>query len=86
MQRCIKRSTGSLWYILPDEPASDSFIMRARQSRPSGGIITGADAEFNAFFTALAERLQTQLRPGTGKVIIRVEIMHDSWQKDLSFC
>lgn len=55
VQRCIKRSTGSLWCILPDEPASDSFIMRARQSRPSGEIITGADAKFNVFFTTLEE-------------------------------
>ncbi|UCC62353.1 MAG: tetratricopeptide repeat protein, partial [Anaerolineae bacterium] len=31
--------------------------MRAKKIRSSGEIITGADAEFNAFFTALAERL-----------------------------
>lgn len=56
VQRCI-RSGGALWCVLPDEPASDSFIKRARRSRPSGEIITGADADFNVFFTALAERL-----------------------------
>jgi 3',5'-cyclic AMP phosphodiesterase CpdA len=58
VQRCIKRSTGALWCILPDEPAHDSFIRRAKHSRPSGEIITGVDAEFNAFFTALAEKVR----------------------------
>jgi len=57
VQRCIKRSTSALWCILPDEPASDSFVMRARQSRPPGEIITGGDAEFNAFFITLAEEV-----------------------------
>jgi hypothetical protein len=58
VQRCVKRSTGALWCILPDEPASDSFVMHLKRVRSSGEIITGADAEFNAFFTTLAERLE----------------------------
>ncbi len=57
VQRCVRRSSGALWCILPDEPASNSFVKRAKQSRPSGEIITGAGAEFNAFFTTLAECL-----------------------------
>jgi len=57
VQRCIKRSNGALWCVSPAEPARDSFIRRAKRSRPSGEIITGAEAGFNAFFTALAETL-----------------------------
>jgi hypothetical protein len=61
VQRCIKQSTGALWCILPAEPASDSFMRRVKRVRPSGEIITGAEAGFNAFFTGLAERLLCQM-------------------------
>lgn len=57
VQHCITQRGGALWCILPDKPASDSFIMRAKRGRQTGGIIIGADAEFNAFFTALAKLL-----------------------------
>jgi len=57
VQRCLRSGDDALWCILPNEPASDSFIKRAKKIRSSGEIITGADGEFNAFFTALAERL-----------------------------
>ncbi|TEU18856.1 MAG: hypothetical protein E3J21_05050 [Anaerolineales bacterium] len=58
VQRCIRRSTGALWCILPDEPGTNSFVIRAKRSRPSGEIVTGAEAEFNAFFTALRDAEQ----------------------------
>jgi hypothetical protein len=63
LQRCINQSTGALWCILPDEPVSNSFIVHAKQIRSSGKIITGADAEFNTFFTAMAKRLPTKPKP-----------------------
>jgi len=58
VQRCIRRSSGALWCVLPNEPASEGFIKRVKRVRPSGEIITGAEVEFNAFFTTLAERLE----------------------------
>jgi len=74
VQRCIKKSTGALWCILRGEPARDSFIRRAKLSRPSGEIISGADAEFNAFFTALVEKvLEEKVKEGD-----RVEIYERS--------
>lgn len=61
MQRCLRSGDGALWCILPDEPASEGFIMRVKQSRLYGEIITGVDAEFNKFFTALAVALEKDI-------------------------
>lgn len=65
VQRCITQSDSALWCILPAEPVGDSFIIRVKRVRPFGEIITGMDAEFNAFFTALAEKvLEEKVKEG----------------------
>jgi hypothetical protein len=80
VQRCIKKSNSALWCILPDEPSHDSFIGRTKRSRSYVEIITGPDAEFNMFFTALAESLLPTI-PGGRRSQEAIEGRRDIWAK-----
>jgi hypothetical protein len=57
IQRCIHKSEGALWVVVPEEPRSGSFLYHAKKARPTGGVVTGPEAEFVPFFSALAREL-----------------------------
>jgi len=56
IQRCIRESEGALWVVVPEGPRPGSFLYNATQSRP-GKVISGPEAEFVSFFSALAREL-----------------------------
>ena len=56
IQRCIRPGEGALWVVVPEEPRPGSFLYNAIRSRPGKGI-SGAEAEFVSFFSALAREL-----------------------------
>ncbi|TEU10072.1 MAG: hypothetical protein E3J21_27300 [Anaerolineales bacterium] len=57
IQRCIHKSEGALWVVVPEEPQPGTFIYNAKRARPKGEIISGPKAEFVSFFSALAHEL-----------------------------
>jgi hypothetical protein len=57
IQRCIRQGEGALWVVAPEEPRPGSFLYSAQKARPTGGVITGPEAEFVSFFSALAREL-----------------------------
>ena len=56
IQRCIREGEGALWIVAPEAPRPGSFLYNATQSRP-GKVISGPEAEFVSFFSALAREL-----------------------------
>ena len=57
IQRCIRQGEGALWVVVPEEPRPGSFLYNAKKARPKGEVISGAEAEFVSFFSALAREL-----------------------------
>jgi outer membrane protein assembly factor BamB len=57
IQRCIRQGEGALWVVVPEEPRPGGFLYNAKKARPKGEIITGTEAEFVPFFSALAREL-----------------------------
>jgi hypothetical protein len=74
IQRCIRQGEGALWIIMPEEPRPGSFLYNAKKARPKGEIITGPEAEFVPFFSALARELgveSSQVSDGVRPVVVR---------------
>ena len=57
IQRCIRQGEGALWVVAPEEPRPGSFLYNAKKARPTGGVISGPEAEFVSFFSVLAREL-----------------------------
>jgi outer membrane protein assembly factor BamB len=57
IQRCIRQGEGALWVVVPEPPAAGGFLYNAKKARPTGAIISGVQAEFVSFFSALAREL-----------------------------
>jgi outer membrane protein assembly factor BamB len=57
IQRCIPGGDSALWVVVPEEPRPGSFVYNAKRARPKGEVISGPDAEFVSFFSALAREL-----------------------------
>jgi hypothetical protein len=57
IQRCIRQGEGALWVAVAEPPNADSFLYKAKRARPRGEVITGPEAEFVSFFSALAREL-----------------------------
>jgi len=57
IQRCIRQGEGALWVVVPEEPQAGSFLYNAKRARPKGEVISGPEAEFVSFFSALARKL-----------------------------
>jgi outer membrane protein assembly factor BamB len=57
VQRCIRQREGALWVVVPEPPNAGSFLYRAKWARPRGEVISGPEAEFASFFSALAREL-----------------------------
>jgi len=57
IQRCIHKSEGALWVVVPEEPRPGSFLYNVKRARPKGEVISGPEAEFVSFFSTLAREL-----------------------------
>lgn len=57
IQRCIRKGEGALWVVVSEEPRPGSFLHNAKRARRKGEVITGPEAEFVSFFSALAREL-----------------------------
>jgi outer membrane protein assembly factor BamB len=57
IQRCTRQGGGALWIAVPEPPKAGSFLYKAKRARPKGEIISGAEAEFVPFFSALVREL-----------------------------
>jgi hypothetical protein len=57
VHRCIRQGEGALWVVVPEPPNAGSFLYRAKWARPRGEVISGPEAEFASFFSALAREL-----------------------------
>ena len=57
IQRCIRQGEGALWVVVPEPPAAGSFLYNAKKARLMGEVISGPEAEFVSFFSALAREL-----------------------------
>jgi len=58
IQRCIRQGDGALWVVVSEPLKAGNFLYNAKKSRPKGEIITGAEADFVSFFSALARELE----------------------------
>ncbi len=61
IQRCIRKGEGALWVVVPEKPRPGGFLYNAKRACPMGEVITGPEAEFVSFFSALARELGVEI-------------------------